>query len=132
MRFSDNPRDRVSAWARVVLPTPGKSSISRWPRARRHARAMRTAKSLPRITLLSCCNTRSIVPAVVEELPEEGKDVMAWGLRRGKAVYTPIKRGQRQFERRGCHENCLISSQRDTGTIEAPRITLAIQHPCAD
>ena len=40
---------RASACASVVLPTPGMSSISRWPRASRQARHSRSCCSLPRM-----------------------------------------------------------------------------------
>ena len=41
--------ERASTCASVVLPTPGMSSISRWPRARMQASAMRICASLPRM-----------------------------------------------------------------------------------
>ena len=47
MRWYERPSTRASACASVVLPTPGMSSISRWPRASRQASASRTSRSLP-------------------------------------------------------------------------------------
>ena len=41
--------ERARACARVVLPTPGTSSISRWPRASRQTSERRTTSGLPRI-----------------------------------------------------------------------------------
>src|SRR5580658_5431167 len=40
---------RASAWASVVLPTPGTSSINKWPRASRQARDRRSTSALPTI-----------------------------------------------------------------------------------
>src|SRR6185369_2459681 len=49
MRWKCRPSDLASTCASVVLPTPGMSSISRWPRASRQASAMRICGSLPRM-----------------------------------------------------------------------------------
>src|SRR5580658_9098982 len=40
---------RAKAWARVVLPTPGTSSINKWPRASRQASDRRNTSAFPRI-----------------------------------------------------------------------------------
>ncbi len=48
----------ASACASVDLPTPGMSSISRWPRARRHANASRSGSRLPTTMRSSCASTR--------------------------------------------------------------------------
>ena len=48
-RWKSRPMIRASAWASKVLPTPGTSSMSRWPRAIIQATAMRMARSLPRM-----------------------------------------------------------------------------------
>ena len=49
----------ASACARVVLPTPGKSSISKWPRANKQLNASFTCCSLPMMMLFTlstaCC-----------------------------------------------------------------------------
>src|SRR5690554_3913805 len=50
----------ASAWDSVVLPMPGMSSISRWPRASRPHRARRIWLSLPSKILLSSATTLSI------------------------------------------------------------------------
>src|SRR3954464_5764699 len=63
MRWNWRPSVRASTWARVVLPTPGRSSISRWPPASRHASARRTCCSLPRMMPLAASIARSIGPA---------------------------------------------------------------------
>src|SRR5208337_2450523 len=46
-------RARAIACPRVVLPTPGTPSISKWPRASRETTDRRTISSLPRMTLRS-------------------------------------------------------------------------------
>ena len=48
-RWKRQATARASAWASVVLPTPGTSSISRWPRASRQTSESRTTSGLPRI-----------------------------------------------------------------------------------
>ena len=54
MRRKANPRDLARTLARVVLPMPGKSSISRCPPANRQVSARRIWSSLPRMTRLIC------------------------------------------------------------------------------
>src|SRR5512147_731556 len=49
MRWKRSPSVRASTLASVVLPTPGISSMSRWPRASRQANARRICASLPRM-----------------------------------------------------------------------------------
>ena len=51
MRRKVPPTARASARASVVLPTPGTSSMSRWPRAASAATARRTTSGLPWMTL---------------------------------------------------------------------------------
>src|SRR5580698_6013941 len=48
-RWKRHDTERANAWASVVLPTPGTSSISRWPRASRQTRDSLTTSGLPRI-----------------------------------------------------------------------------------
>jgi hypothetical protein len=50
-------KQRASAFARVVLPTPGTSSISRWWPASRATSTWSRASGLPRITRPSCSFT---------------------------------------------------------------------------
>ena len=57
MRWKPLSRLWASVWARVVLPTPGTSSISRCPRASRHTTAKRSTSALPRITRASDCSS---------------------------------------------------------------------------
>ena len=57
-RRKPSPWLRASASARVVLPVPGRSSISRCPRASRQATARLTCRSLPTST---CDSRRSSV-----------------------------------------------------------------------
>src|ERR1700722_1056717 len=47
MRWNEQRNERESAWASVVLPTPGTSSISRWPRASSAVSAIWITSSLP-------------------------------------------------------------------------------------
>ncbi len=49
-REKRRPSETASAWASVVLPTPGRSSISRWPPASRQVTLCRIATSFPRMT----------------------------------------------------------------------------------
>src|SRR5690625_3626914 len=59
-RLKLRPSTCASAWARLVLPTPGRSSISRWPRASRQASAMRSWRSLPTTTVARVLMMRSV------------------------------------------------------------------------
>src|SRR5437588_1152174 len=60
MRWNCRPSDLASTCASVVLPTPGRSSIRRWPRASRQASASLTCVSLPRMIWPAASITRSI------------------------------------------------------------------------
>src|SRR5438552_776796 len=60
MRWNCRPSDLASTCASVVLPTPGRSSISRWPRASRQASASLTCVSLPRMIWPAASIARSI------------------------------------------------------------------------
>src|SRR5574337_47210 len=59
MRRNDNPSVTASACARVVLPTPGTSSTSRWPPASRQVNAIRIARFLPTSTSLTWASAAS-------------------------------------------------------------------------
>ena len=59
MRLMVPPVARASAFASIVLPTPGTSSISRWPPASMTASAALMASSLPSITVATAARTRS-------------------------------------------------------------------------
>ncbi len=50
-RFQLESIDAARALARLVLPTPGTSSISRWPSARRQTSASSTTSGLPWMTI---------------------------------------------------------------------------------
>src|SRR6478609_6606543 len=52
MRRTVASTDAASARASMVLPTPGTSSMSRWPSASRQTSALRTASGFPSITWL--------------------------------------------------------------------------------
>ena len=56
-RFHVQSIEPASALARLVLPTPGTSSISRWPSASRHMTAMSMASRLP-------CTTRAMLVVI--------------------------------------------------------------------
>src|SRR4051794_22300369 len=69
-RENCRPKARARACARVVLPTPGTSSISRCPPASRQATQSRTCAGFPTITVLSwsrsvlsCCRA-SMKPTI--------------------------------------------------------------------
>ena len=56
MRLNEQSSDRARALASVVLPTPGTSSISTWPRQIRAMSMSSMASSLPTITCrIFCC-----------------------------------------------------------------------------
>src|SRR3989338_1628745 len=49
--WNERPKLRARARARVVLPTPGTSSMRRWPSEKRQRSAWRTIPALPRTIL---------------------------------------------------------------------------------
>src|SRR5690606_4502720 len=53
-RWKDSPTVAARAWARVVLPSPGRSSIRTWPPASRATNARRTSCGLPSTSELTC------------------------------------------------------------------------------
>ena len=55
MRLKEQSSERARALASVVLPTPGTSSISTWPRHSTAIIISSTALSLPTITLPTFC-----------------------------------------------------------------------------
>src|SRR6266571_1831195 len=59
MRLMGASRERARERARIVLPTPGTSSTSTWPRATRAATTVSTAARLPRTTLSTLRTTRA-------------------------------------------------------------------------
>ena len=50
MRRTEQLTDRARAFASTVLPTPGTSSMSRWPSARRTTSAVSATSALPSMT----------------------------------------------------------------------------------
>ena len=58
-RWKLSPSVAANACASVVLPTPGRSSIRRWPPASRQTNASRTSRRLPRTTVLTCAIARA-------------------------------------------------------------------------
>src|SRR5262245_10298716 len=58
IRWNSAPIERASAAASVVLPTPGTSSMSRWPRARSPTTAKRTEPLFPTSARLMLSSSR--------------------------------------------------------------------------
>ena len=80
MRRHVPPIERAIALASDVLPTPGTSSMSRWPSANRHTSERWTARRLPRSTGLDLARQR--VERVLERtVSGSGSDVHAMDLR---------------------------------------------------
>src|SRR3954467_8947806 len=65
------PSAAASARASVVLPTPGMSSISRWPRDSRVTTAARIASGLPRTTVATESSSLRTAPMSVEDIGAE-------------------------------------------------------------
>src|SRR4051812_44566844 len=65
------PSAAASARASVVLPTPGMSSISRWPRDSRVTIAARIASGLPRTTVATVSSSLRTAPMSVEDIGED-------------------------------------------------------------
>ena len=67
MRRTEQSSERARALASIVLPTPGTSSMSRWPSARSTVSAVRTTSSLPSMTvsidsrIVDAVRTRSLI-----------------------------------------------------------------------
>src|ERR1051325_5234780 len=62
------PSAAASARASVVLPTPGMSSIRRWPRDRRVTIAARIASGLPRTTVATASSSLRTAPMSVDDI----------------------------------------------------------------
>src|SRR5262245_59337472 len=62
------PSAAASARASVVLPTPGMSSISRWPRDSRVTIAARIASGLPRTTVATASSSLRTAPMSVDDI----------------------------------------------------------------
>ena len=65
MRATVQSMLRASALLSWVLPTPGTSSISRWPSARRTVKAALTTSGLPVITRSMFCRTSEVTRMTV-------------------------------------------------------------------
>jgi len=68
MRLTEESMDRASALASIVLPTPGTSSMSRWPSASSTVSVVLTTSDLPSITFSMFAVTRSVTAARVSKL----------------------------------------------------------------
>src|SRR5262245_21175471 len=88
IRWKPAPMERASAAASVVLPTPGTSSINRWPRAISPTTARRTPSGLPTRARATCSSSRrtsesaaaisfDITLARVRRLPPRALDLWA-------------------------------------------------------
>ena len=84
MRRHEPPIERAIALASDVLPTPGTSSISRWPSANRHTSERWTARCLPRSTRLDLAGER--VEEVLEGRVRAGSDLHRVDLRPGRSL----------------------------------------------
>src|SRR5688572_16530861 len=71
------PSDAASARARVVLPTPGMSSIRRWPRESSATIEARIASGLPRTTAPTASSSLRTAPMSVDEI---GADAVTAGM----------------------------------------------------
>ena len=70
MRWNEQWNERASACASVVLPTPGTSSISRWPRASSAVSASWITSSLPFTTrAIERCSSARGLPVVAAVAP---------------------------------------------------------------
>ena len=77
-RWNSSPSVAASACASVVLPTPGRSSISRWPSASRQAKARRTSPRLPSTTVLTWAIARANASRSSVGKRVTGISLMAW------------------------------------------------------
>src|SRR5262249_19949815 len=68
MRRNVPPSAAASARARVVLPTPGMSSIRRWPRDKSVTIAARIASGLPRTTVATASSSFRTAPMWVDDI----------------------------------------------------------------
>src|ERR1044071_887259 len=68
MRRNVPPSAAASARASVVLPTPGMSSISRWPRDSKVTIAARIASGLPRTTVATASSSFRTAPMSVDDI----------------------------------------------------------------
>ena len=72
IRRTEQSMERASALASIVLPTPGTSSMSRWPSASRTVSARRTASVLPAITCSTAPTMRAAAFARRPSRPDRG------------------------------------------------------------
>src|ERR1044071_7017256 len=68
MRRNVPPSAAASARASVVLPTPGMSSINRWPRDSRVTMAARIDSGLPRTTVATASSSFRTAPMSVDDI----------------------------------------------------------------
>ena len=93
MRRHDPPIERAIALASDVLPTPGTSSMSRWPSANRHTSARCTARRLPRRTCSTWSGER--VEGVLERRVRTGSDAAPDDLRAAGSAHCGAVERQR-------------------------------------
>ncbi len=97
-RCQARPSTCASACASVVLPTPGTSSMSRWPRASRQVRARRTASGLPRMTLSSAARA-AVIDGFWAEWVGSRSD---YSPHRHRIFVTPLQLPPRRRTRSSC------------------------------
>jgi hypothetical protein len=110
MRLTVQSMERARALASIVLPTPGTSSISRWPSASSTVIEVRTTSDFPSITFSMLSPTRLVTEARVSKLLISGFPLSSCSTRTGKSA-----------DRRD-PEDCILASRR--GTRDALTITM--------
>jgi hypothetical protein len=76
-RRTEQSTDRASAFASMVLPTPGTSSMSRWPSASITVIASRTVSRLPSMTLSTARRIRVVVSDSAARPALSGRPILA-------------------------------------------------------
>ena len=83
-RFHEQSMEAASALARLVLPTPGTSSISRWPSASRHMTAISIGSILPWTT----CAMFAVMASNSDAKREDGPSAAGTSLLRARLGET--------------------------------------------
>src|SRR2546425_3498863 len=93
-RWNWPPMERARAAASVVLPTPGASSISTWPRARSPTTARRTTSGLPTMQRPMLASSRAIGPCESLTQPSNTRRAVTTSLA-APAARAGLVRGRR-------------------------------------
>src|SRR5919201_5273113 len=123
MRENETSRERASAFASIVLPTPGKSSRIRWPsliRQRTHSRSVssgacstraRLSTSARTVSAASVVSTRSLPGSLTQQLLRPIYD------RRGDSVFRRLR--ESLFSARGDeHDLVLVGVEADVCALD--------------